>query len=183
MIVIYTADITREETSNLFDVGCLKLEIESAYLAELNSEDISKRLYEKVQLKQKLTDEEMMEFIILPLTYIGLEEKNNSIRSSIQLAEQILDEETKTFVLSGIAVFADKVISKENADIIRRLLVMTKVGQLFEEEKMAYAREQAFKFAEALLRDDMKVELVAKYTNLSMEEVEEVQKRLFAVVE
>ncbi len=183
MIVIYTADITREETSNLFDVGCLRLEVESAYLAELNSEDISKRLHEKVQLKQKLTDEEMMEFIILPLTYIGLEEKNKSIRSAIQLAEQILDEETKTFVLSGIAVFADKVISKENADIIRRLLVMTKVGQLFEEEKIAYAREQAIKFAEALLKDDMKVELVAKYTNLSIEEVEEVQKRLFAMVE
>ena len=119
-----------------------------------------------------------MEFIILPLTYIGLEEKNKCIRSSIQLAEQILDEETKTFVLSGIAVFADKVISKENADIIRRLLVMTKVGQLFEEEKLAYAREQALKIAESLLKEGMNIEFVARNTNLSIEEVEEVQKNL-----
>ncbi len=81
-----------------------------------------------------------MEFIILPLTYKGLEEKNESIKKSIQLAKEIVDEEIKVFVLSGMAVFADKIISKENANIIRRLLTMTKVGQLFEEEKIEYAK-------------------------------------------
>ncbi len=148
MIVIYTADVTREETSNVFDVGCLRLKIESAYLVELNSREISGRLDKKIKLAQKLTQEEMMEFIVLPLTYKGLEAKNESIRKSIKLAEKILDEEIKVFVLSGIAVFADKIISKENADTIRRLLTMTKVGQLFEEEKIAYAKEYAKEYAE-----------------------------------
>ncbi len=124
-------------------VGCLRLEIESSYLSELNSKEISERLEKKIQSKKNLTEEEMMEFIILPLTYKGLEEKNESIKKSIQLAKEILDEEIKVFVLSGMAVFVDKVISKENANIIRRLLTMTKVGQLFEEEKIEYAKEYA----------------------------------------
>lgn len=94
------------------------------------------------------------------------------------MAEQILDEETKTFVLSGIAVFADKVISKENADMIRRLLTMTKVGQLFEEERIASIQQERLKIAESLLKEGMNVEFVARNTNLSIEEVEEVQKNL-----
>ena len=58
------------------------------------------------------------------------------------MASQISDEETKIFILSGVAVFTDKVIRPEYADKIRRLLGMTKVGQLFEEEKIEYAKKE-----------------------------------------
>lgn len=76
-----------------------------------------------------------MEFIILPLTYRGKDEKNKSIGESVYMANQMEDEEQRVFVQSGIAVFADKVIEEENMDMIRRYLGMTKVGQLFEDEK------------------------------------------------
>ena len=58
------------------------------------------------------------------------------------MASHISDEETKIFILSGVAVFTDKVIRTEYADKIRRLLSMTKVGQLFEEEKIEYAKKE-----------------------------------------
>lgn len=134
MIVIYTADVERSETSDVLDAGCLKLEIQSVFLSEMDSEEISKRLYQKVTDRIPLSEEELMEFIILPLTYRGNDEKNKSIGQSAYMANQMEDEEQRVFVLSGIAVFADKVIEEENMDMIRRYLVMTKAGQLFEDE-------------------------------------------------
>ena len=59
---------------------------------------------------------------------------------------------------------------------------MTKVGQLFEEERMASIQAERLKFAEALLKEGMDVKFIVRTTNLSIEEVEEVQKRLFAIV-
>ena len=142
MIVIYTADVKQEQTSDLFDAGCIKLETESSYLSEVNSEEIAEKLAKKVRDKIPFTEEELMEFIILPLTYKGNDQKNNSIKHVIDMASHISDEETKIFILSGVAVFTDKVIRPEYADKIRRLLGMTKVGQLFEEEKIEYAKKE-----------------------------------------
>lgn len=174
MIVIYTADVKRSQTSNSFDVGCLRLEIESAYLSELNSEEILNRIERKVRKKVVLTEEELMEFIILPLTYEGIDKKNESIKSAIDMAVAIEDEETKIFLLSGIVVFTDKVIKEEYADEIRRLISMTKVGKLFEEEKKNYAAQQAEKMVETMLCDGVSIEKAAKYTNVPIERVKEI---------
>lgn len=178
MIVIYTADVERFQTNNILDVGCLKLEIESAYLAELDSEEISKRLERKVEEKIALTEEELMEFIILPLTYKGNDKKNESIKFAIDMAAMMEDEEIRIFLLSGLAVFADKVISSEHADEIRRLLGMTKVGRIFEEEKKNYAaeivEEMVEEMVETMLRDGVSIEKVAKYANVSVEKVKKV---------
>ena len=76
MSVIYTADVERSETSDLLDAGCLRLETQSVFLSEMDPEEISKRLYQKVTDRILLSEEELMEFIILPLTYKGKDEKN-----------------------------------------------------------------------------------------------------------
>lgn len=59
MIVIYTADVERSETSDLLDAGCLKLETQSVFLSEMNSEEISRRLYQKVADRIPLSEEEL----------------------------------------------------------------------------------------------------------------------------
>ena len=120
----------------------MRLKTESSYLSEVNSDEIAKKLAEKARNKIPFAEEELMEFIILPLTYKGNDQKNNSIKHVIDMASHISDEETKIFILSGVAVFTDKVIRPEYADKIRRLLGMTKVGQLFEEEKIEYAKKE-----------------------------------------
>ena len=51
-----------------------------------------------------------MKLIILPLTYKGKEKKRQAVKEAVELAKQIVDKEEKTFVLSGILVFADKII-------------------------------------------------------------------------
>ncbi len=136
MIVIYTADIAPRQTSDVFDVKSLRLTTESVYLSEIDSEAVTKRLTRKIKNKEALTETEMMEFVILPLSYKGKEEKNKSIRRAIDLAKEISDEETKVFLLSGVAVFADKVVRDDYLSEIRRLVQMTRLGQMFEQEKL-----------------------------------------------
>lgn len=190
MIVIYTADVERSETSDLLDAGCLKLETQSVFLSEMNSEEISRRLYQKVADRIPLSEEELMEFIILPLTYRGKDEKNKSIGQSVHMANQMEDEEQRVFVLSGIAVFADKVIEEENMDMIRRYLGMTKVGQLFEDEKIRAVKEATVKVtekvtkevtekaAEKALKQGFSVESIAEILSMTEEEVLEIQEKL-----
>lgn len=101
----------------------------------MDSEKIMKDLTEKVKQGGKLSEEELMEYIILPLTYRGMDEKKETIKELFQLAKEIKEEEIQLFLLSGILVFTDKVIDDETAKRIKEWIGMTKVARLFEEEK------------------------------------------------
>ena len=69
MIVIYTADI--EQAEDEFHAGCLTLRLEQAYLRKVDSKSIRDVLEEKLEDGVPLSDDELMQFIILPLTYKG----------------------------------------------------------------------------------------------------------------
>ena len=49
MIVIYTADIEPAHTRPFMDVGCLKFQLQEAYLTELDSETIKEKLERKIK--------------------------------------------------------------------------------------------------------------------------------------
>ena len=135
MIVIYTGDITRDQVSAEYHIGAVRLTVETAFLSELHSEEIYQRLKRKVEKNEKLDNEELMEFIILPLSYPKKEDKEKNLHQTVDLAVQIRDREQQLFILSGILVFSDKLIDRETANKIRRAIEMTQVAQIFEEEK------------------------------------------------
>ena len=142
MIVIYTGDIKREQIVEEYHIGAISLKIETACLSELNAQEILTRLKEKVERKEQLTDEELMEFIILPLSYHKIEEKEEKIKETVELATKIADRQQQIFTLAGIAVFTDKIIDKETAGKIRRMIEMTQIAQIFEEEKQQALLQQ-----------------------------------------
>lgn len=187
MIVIYTADVQPENVKNELDVGCLRLEIESAFLSKLNSKEIMERLTNKVNNNIPLTDDELMEFIILPLTYKTLERKKVAIKDAIDLAKKIDNETKMVFVLSGILVFSDKVIDEETAKNVKEWISMTKVGRLYadekEKEKIAVKeqtrKEDTIEFVTILLLDGKTAEeIVHMYPRVSLNDVREIAKSL-----
>lgn len=143
MIVIYTADIEEAATKNDMDIGCLNFRIEEAFLSNLKTKEILNRITKKIKRNMPLTEEEMMEFIILPLTCRGKKQKQQMIRTGFELAKSISDSDTQLFVISGMLVFSDKIISDTEAERIRRWIRMTKVGRLFLEEMNEAVRETA----------------------------------------
>ena len=141
LLVIYTTDVSREHVSSILDVYSLKMKLSQAFLSELNSETIKETITEKIKQKKSLTETELMQAIILPLTYKGETKKKESIKELFELMKEIKEEETQLFLLSGILVFTDKVIDKETAKQIKEWIRMTKVARLYEEEKIEAVNE------------------------------------------
>ncbi len=140
MIVIYTADV--EAAPEEFSVGCITLKLEQAFLSRMESESIRKELAGKLEKGIPLSDDERMKLIVFPLTYKGAEQKKWAVKEAVKMAGQILDEEEKMFVLSGILVFADKIMDAATAKYIKEAIRMTQVEELWLEE----GREEGRKF-------------------------------------
>ena len=66
----------------------------------------------------------------------------------MELATKIQDKKQQIFTLAGILVFTDKVIDRETASRIRRVIEMTQVAQIFEEEKQQALTQVAQIFEE-----------------------------------
>ena len=114
-----------------------------------------------------------MQFVIHPLIYPGKEQKQEAIRKCFELAKKISSPEIQTFLLSGLLVFTDKVIAKQDSERIKRWINMTKVGQLFEEEK-----QEALRKLEEEQRQEIKRIKKAKKeaVNLSDEDIDRAVK-------
>ncbi len=174
MIVIYTGDIERRQVSAEYDIGAVRMKLEPAFLSELDSGGLFRHLKEKVERNEPLNDEELMEFIILPLSYRKREEKEEKIRESVSLAAQIQDRNQQVFALAGILTFADKLIDMETANKTRRMIEMTKIGWIIEQEKQEVIAkaEEAIAKAEAEKRQAAKesvIKMIKK--NYSTEEI------------
>ena len=141
MIVIYTGDVKKGSTEPKLDTGCLQFTVEEVFLSELNAVRIEESLKEKIENGGILTDKEQMQLVILPLIYAGKKSKQEAIRRCFDLAKKICSSEMQRFLLSGLLVFSDKVIAKEDSERIKRWINMTKVGQLFEQEKQEALRK------------------------------------------
>ena len=185
MIVIYTGDIKREQVESSYDIGAVKMNVETAFLSELDSERIFNRLKGKVERNERLSDDELMEFIILPLSYRRQEEKQERIQETVRLAAGIQDRGQQVFILAGILAFTDKVIDRETANIIRRAIEMTQVAQIFEEEKQQALqealRESSRQMVIKMIRKNYPTEEIASLvSSYSQDDVEELRKEVEA---
>ena len=154
VIVIYTADVKEDGTESVFDVGALRLSVEEAFLSALPKEELFKNLEKKRQRNEPLLEEELMQLIILPMAYEGKSEKNRQISKILDLIEPMEDRKDRVFILAGMAVFTDHAANEENKKRIWRLIKMTGVGRLFEEEKEQYAKQYAKQYAQKKLKEN-----------------------------
>lgn len=147
VIIIYTGDVYRDQTTDVYEIGVLKMRVETAFLSELDGDGIYQRLKTKIHSANRLTEEELMQFIILPLSYKKQKQKERKIVELLELAEEIRERKQQMFVLAGLYTFADKVIDASMSDIIRRMICMNKFEGLIwkeaEKEKQAALKQAA----------------------------------------
>lgn len=150
LIVIYTGDV--EKAQAVLEMPCMTLRMEQVFIADLPGDVLIQRITHKLERKEDLTEEELMQLAILPLAGKGAEEKKRQIEEVIKLARQIKKEPDQIFVLTGLLVSTDKFIDEESAGAIRRLLDMTKVGRMLFEEGLEEGIEKGI---EALVIDNL----------------------------
>lgn len=134
IIVIYTADVTREQTKSTLNVGDLFIYTTEGFLSEIPSEEVKMRVWHKIEQKQPLDERDLMELMILPLTYRGKENQQKAAYEAVNLAKEIEAEGIQKKALAGILSFSDKIIDEKLANEIRRCLGMTKVGAIIARE-------------------------------------------------
>ena len=172
MIVIYTGDVQRSETDSHLDVGCLQFSIEEVFLSELDPRQIEENLTYKINTGIPLSEEEQMQFIILPMIFPGTEHKQSCINRCFALARKLESIELQRFLLSGLLVFTDKVILKQDSEAIWRWLDMTKVGRIVEREARKYAREETKKVAKRMLAQGLSIDVIQNVIpDLTYEEI------------
>jgi hypothetical protein len=169
--VIYTGDVAHAPGS--LDLGSVKLSWEQVFLAKMDGEAIYADLQTKVANKMPLTEEDVLNFIILPLTQ--KKNKQKFIEKTVTLAQEIRDENTQSFIVAGILAATDKFIDKLYSKNMKGWLAMTKVGRLFEEEKLEYAqkygKEMKLDIARRLLSNGVDILTIMKSTMLSKSEI------------
>lgn len=133
LIIIFSADIS-DIDPNILDVGCMQLKIEPVYLLRMETEKVYSKIQYKVENRETLNDDEMLEMIVLPLTVKGKEERRALAEETVRLAQEIQDEEQRMQALAGILTFADKILDKEYAKRIKEVIGMNKVEKLFYDE-------------------------------------------------
>lgn len=134
IIVIYTADVTKDQTSDTLSVGDMIIYTTEGFLSEISSEKVKMRIQHKIEQREPLDDKDLMELIILPLTYKGKENQQRAAHEAVDLAKEIQDESVQEMALAGILSFSDKIIDQKLANEIRRCLNMTKVGAIIARE-------------------------------------------------
>lgn len=84
-LIIFSTDIG-EVDPDIMDVGCMQLKIEPAYLLGIDTEEVFRKVQDKIKNKEVLGDDELLELIILPLTVKGREEKQALAEKTVELA-------------------------------------------------------------------------------------------------
>ncbi|MDO5426167.1 MAG: hypothetical protein Q4F41_20935, partial [Eubacteriales bacterium] len=149
LIVIYSADISQTRSA-VFDFGCMKLFIEPAFLRNLSTQEIYGRIASKVHKGELLTNSEMLELIILPLTVKGSEPKQEMAKKAIRLAKALTDEKQQISALAGILTFTDKILDNEFSKRIKEEIMALKIIQsIYDDgikEGMTLGKEEGMKF-------------------------------------
>ena len=141
MIVIYTADV--EAAQEIYDLGGIMLKIEAAYLVNMNSNHIYQKLRFKIENREPLSEEELMELMILPLAAKGAEAKQEYIRKAAELARKLPNQNDVHTVIAGLLTFTDKFIEPVYAEKLRRELTMlTKVEKIIFDEAYEWLKKE-----------------------------------------
>ena len=179
--VIYTGDI--KEAPNQLNLDCLQLSIMQVFLSNFDTDEMYSDLRRKIEAGEILSDEDIMKFIILPLTEPDADKKQGLIEKTVELAKNVSDEQQQIFIIAGILVATDKFIDREYSNMIKEWISMTKVARLFEEEKIE-AVNNAVNNAVNANKHEMALKMilagedylkVMDYTGLTKQEVLKIQ--------
>ncbi|MCL2386982.1 MAG: hypothetical protein FWC89_05440 [Defluviitaleaceae bacterium] len=175
--VLYTGDV--QKTVNYLDLGGFRVQVEQVYLSNFDTDAIYAELKAKIEAKERLTDEEVMKFIILPLTQPDKTRKQGLIVDTITLAQQIEDDKQQKFVLAGILTATNKFIDQEFASKTKEWLRMVKVIRLIVDEEVEAvenaAKARVLAAAKRLLLRGLTVEAIAEDMELDVSIVRELQ--------
>ena len=171
--VLYTADI--KEADGELDLGDFHIKVQQVFLSKFDTNSMYAEIKAKIDAGVALLDEDIMRLIILPLTQPDKKRKQQLIENTVALIKRVQDDDQQAFMLAGILTATNKFIDPMYAEKVKEWLKMTKVARLLIDEAM---EERSVEIARKMLADDESLLRIMKYTDLTREEVEQLQLEL-----
>ena len=171
--VLYTGDV--QQTVNELDLGGLHIQLEQVYLSKFDTDSLFSELEAKVKAKERLSDEDIMRFIILPLTQPDKKRKQSLIENTVALAKQVEDNTQQAFILAGILTATNKFIDPSYAKSVKEWLKMTQVARLLIDEAL---EERHIEIAKTMLIRKSLLDDIMAVTGFSESKVREIQVEL-----
>jgi len=153
------------------DLGGLRIQLEQIYLSKFDTDLLYSELKAKVMAKERLSDEDIMRFIILPLTQPDKKRKQELIENTVSLAKQIEDDAQQAFILAGILTATNKFIDPEYSKKVKEWLKMTKVARLLIDEGR---EEEKIEIAKSMYSEGIGIEIIERVTKLPMDKIKEL---------
>ncbi len=178
LVIVYTADVKKGSTKSELDLTAVRLHLKEAFLSEMRAKEVLAECAAVIKEEKPLKPIQKLRLMLCPLSEKGKKSKRKTLRKVINLVREIKDENVQKQLLAGMIAFTDKIISQEDAEEIRRMLNMTKVGRIIYEEQMEGINNEAKRIAENLLRDGNTLESVVRNTGLDMATVESLAKKV-----
>jgi len=160
IVVIYTGEI--ESAPNSLDAGSIQLSFEQVFLSKFDGTLMYDELKEKIRNNETLNEEDIMRFIILPLT--KNDDRQKFIKNTFELAKEIKDDAQRNFIVAGILSATYKFIDKQNLDKIWGWIEMTDFSRLIEERKDKAVKEAVKEAVKKTVKEkeEEKIEAVNK---------------------
>lgn len=167
--VIYSGDIA--DLKDRLVTGISEYRVKAISMASKDGDEVFKTLIDKIQLGKNLTTHDIIELTFTPIMS-GKQSKVDKILQAIRLVKNI-DRKYRYDVEAILYAFANKFLNGVDLERVKEELRVTEIGRsLIEEGK----KEKAIEIAKELL-DILSVEMIAKKTGLTVEEVEALKNK------
>ena len=175
--VIYTGDI--KESAQEYNVGAVRIQIEQVFLSKFDTNELYNKIKVKIDAGKRLSDDDVMRLIVLPLTQPIKSQKQTLIEDTIELAKKVQDEQQQLFIMAGILTATNKFIDIDYSNQVKEWIKLTKVARLFEEEKIEAVNERdknvRKQIAKNMIAIGDDISKIMQVTNLTRAEIDEVQ--------
>lgn len=174
--VVYSGDIMN--SMNHYETGINEYKVQSISMAERNGDEIFAKLIDKIESGYELTKQDMIELTFTPIMG-GELSKADKILRAIHIVKDI-NKDYKYDIESILYAFASKFLTGKDLEKVKEELRVTELGRSLKQEGIEEGREEgkkqkAAEIAKELL-DILSVEMIAKKTGLTVEEVEALKK-------
>lgn len=168
--VVYSGDIKNPLSG--YESGINTYRVNSISMANKNGDKIFTDIIEKIKLGDELTKQDIISLTFTPIMG-GKLSKGEKILNAIRVVKDI-DKEYRYDVESILYAFASKFLEGKDLEKVKEELKVTELGKSLKDEGK---REKAIEIAKELL-DILSVELIAKKTGLTLEEVKRLKEEM-----
>jgi molybdopterin converting factor small subunit len=168
-IVVYSGDIEKAKAS--LDCGSIQYEVEPFYLVKLDGDVRYDELRKKVAVGEKLTKQDLMSIVFLPLMKNSVDIETR-LEQSVNLSKEIKGTSEQLKIQAMINLLVEKFIAdEEKIRKLKEVLNMTKVMQMMRDDIIQEIVINA-------LKKGAEIDFISDITGLETERIQQLQAEL-----